>query len=55
MAYVRYGQRVDWLGDQDAIEYMCRQAVPRLELEHAGMPFSRTEDGKSIRGRSVDI
>jgi succinate dehydrogenase / fumarate reductase, flavoprotein subunit len=37
----------DWLGDQDAIEYMCRQAVPTvLELEHAGMPFSRTEDGK---------
>jgi succinate dehydrogenase / fumarate reductase flavoprotein subunit len=33
----------DWLGDQDAIEYMCRQAVPTvLELEHAGMPFSRT-------------
>jgi succinate dehydrogenase / fumarate reductase, flavoprotein subunit len=30
----------DWLGDQDAIEYMCRQAVPTvLELEHAGMPF----------------
>ncbi|MEP6839595.1 MAG: succinate dehydrogenase flavoprotein subunit, partial [Bradyrhizobium sp.] len=37
----------DWLGDQDAIEYMCRQAGPTvLELEHAGMPFSRTEDGK---------
>ena len=37
----------DWLGDQDAIEYMCRQAVPTvLELEHVGMPFSRTEDGK---------
>jgi succinate dehydrogenase / fumarate reductase flavoprotein subunit len=37
----------DWLGDQDAIEYMCRQAVPTvLELEHAGMPFSRTDDGK---------
>ena len=37
----------DWLGDQDAIEYMCRQAVPTvLELEHAGMPFSRTEDGR---------
>jgi succinate dehydrogenase / fumarate reductase flavoprotein subunit len=37
----------DWLGDQDAIEYMCRQAVPAVyELEHYGMPFSRTEDGK---------
>jgi succinate dehydrogenase / fumarate reductase, flavoprotein subunit len=37
----------DWLGDQDAIEYMCRQAVPTvIELEHAGMPFSRTEDGR---------
>jgi succinate dehydrogenase / fumarate reductase, flavoprotein subunit len=37
----------DWLGDQDAIEYMCRQAVPTvIELEHAGMPFSRTDDGK---------
>ena len=37
----------DWLGDQDAIEYMCRQAASTvLELEHAGMPFSRTEDGK---------
>jgi succinate dehydrogenase / fumarate reductase flavoprotein subunit len=37
----------DWLGDQDAIEYMCREAVPAVyELEHFGMPFSRTEDGK---------
>jgi len=37
----------DWLGDQDAIEYMCREAVPAvLEMEHFGMPFSRTEDGK---------
>lgn len=37
----------DWLGDQDAIEYMCRQAAPAvMELEHAGLPFSRTEDGK---------
>lgn len=36
----------DWLGDQDAIEYMCRQAVPTvLELEHAGLPFSRTQSG----------
>ncbi len=37
----------DWLGDQDAIEYMCRQAVPAVyELEHYGVPFSRTEEGK---------
>src|SRR5512144_205858 len=37
----------DWLGDQDAIEYMCRQAIPSvLELEHFGVPFSRTRDGK---------
>ena len=37
----------DWLGDQDAIEYMCREAVPAVfELEHFGLPFSRTEDGK---------
>jgi succinate dehydrogenase / fumarate reductase flavoprotein subunit len=37
----------DWLGDQDAIEYMCREAIPAiLELEHFGVPFSRTDDGK---------
>ncbi len=37
----------DWLGDQDAIEYMCREAVPSVvELEHFGVPFSRTEDGR---------
>ncbi|GAA0576403.1 succinate dehydrogenase flavoprotein subunit [Caenispirillum bisanense] len=37
----------DWLGDQDAIEYMCREAVPAVyELEHFGVPFSRTQDGK---------
>ncbi len=37
----------DWLGDQDAIEYMCRAAVPAVhELEHFGVPFSRTPDGK---------
>ncbi len=36
----------DWLGDQDAIEYMCREAVPAvLELEHFGVPFSRTDAG----------
>ena len=37
----------DWLGDQDAIEYMCRNAIPAvIELEHMGVPFSRTEEGK---------
>ncbi len=37
----------DWLGDQDAIEYMCRSAIPAVvELEHFGVPFSRTEEGK---------
>ena len=37
----------DWLGDQDAIHYMCKEA-PKvvLELENYGLPFSRTEDGK---------
>ncbi|WP_425362944.1 succinate dehydrogenase flavoprotein subunit [Candidatus Tisiphia endosymbiont of Hybos culiciformis] len=37
----------DWLGDQDAIEYMCKHAAAAvLELEHYGVPFSRTEEGK---------
>ncbi len=37
----------DWLGDQDAIEYMCRNAIPSIiELEHFGVPFSRTPEGK---------
>ncbi|MDE2161963.1 MAG: succinate dehydrogenase flavoprotein subunit [Alphaproteobacteria bacterium] len=37
----------DWLGDQDAIEYLCRNAPEAVyELEHFGVPFSRTEDGK---------
>ncbi|KAA8472255.1 succinate dehydrogenase flavoprotein subunit [Anaplasma marginale] len=37
----------DWLGDQDAIEYMCKHAMEAVvELEHYGVPFSRTEDGK---------
>jgi succinate dehydrogenase / fumarate reductase flavoprotein subunit len=37
----------DWLGDQDAIEFMCREAQKVvLELEHFGLPFSRTEEGK---------
>ena len=37
----------DWLGDQDAIEYMCREAMAAvIELEHYGVPFSRTPEGK---------
>jgi len=49
----------DWLGDQDAIHYMCREA-PKvvLELENYGLPFSRTEDGKiyqrAFGGQSLD-
>ena len=37
----------DWLGDQDAIEYLCREAPAAIyELEHYGVPFSRTNDGR---------
>jgi succinate dehydrogenase / fumarate reductase flavoprotein subunit len=37
----------DWLGDQDAIEYMCKEAPDAvIELEHYGVPFSRTDDGR---------
>ena len=37
----------DWLGDQDAIEYMCREAPASvIELEHYGVPFSRTDEGR---------
>src|SRR5437588_5618575 len=37
----------DWLGDQDAIEYLCKNAPAAVyELEHMGVPFSRTEEGK---------
>jgi succinate dehydrogenase / fumarate reductase, flavoprotein subunit len=37
----------DWLGDQDAIEFMCKVAPAAvIELEHYGVPFSRTEDGR---------
>jgi succinate dehydrogenase (ubiquinone) flavoprotein subunit len=50
----------DWLGDQDAIHYMCKvapQAV--IELEHYGMPFSRTDDGKiyqrAFGGQSLEF
>src|SRR6516225_2086146 len=42
----------DWLGDQDAIEYMCREAVPAvIELEHFGVPFSRTDAGTIYQRR----
>ena len=37
----------DWLGDQDAIEFMCKEAPNAvIELEHYGLPFSRTDDGR---------
>ena len=37
----------DWLGDQDAIEYLCKEAPKAvIELERYGVPFSRTKDGK---------
>jgi succinate dehydrogenase / fumarate reductase flavoprotein subunit len=37
----------DWLGDQDCIEYLCKEAPNAIiELEHYGVPFSRTKDGK---------
>ena len=37
----------DWLGDQDAIEFMCKEAPAAvIELEHYGVPFSRTNDGR---------
>ncbi|MBN2499516.1 MAG: FAD-dependent oxidoreductase [Anaerolineales bacterium] len=37
----------DYLGDQDSIEFMCEEAVPAIyELEHMGLPFDRTPDGK---------
>lgn len=50
----------DWLGDQDAIAYMCREAIPAIiELEHYGVPFSRTKEGKIYQrpfgGMTVDF
>lgn len=50
----------DWLGDQDAIHYMCKEAPQAvLELEAAGMPFSRTADGtiyqRAFGGQSLDF
>lgn len=49
----------DWLGDQDAIEYMCREAIPAvIELEHMGVPFSRTDEGtiyqRLFGGHTID-
>ena len=45
----------DWLGDSDAMEYLAKEAPKAVyELEHYGVPFSRTEEGKSIKGLSVD-
>ncbi|PPR84781.1 hypothetical protein GOBAR_AA35928 [Gossypium barbadense] len=50
----------DWLGDQDAIQYMCREAPKAvIELENYGLPFSRTEDGKiyqrAFGGQSLEF
>lgn len=50
----------DWLGDQDAIEYMCKEAPAAVyELENYGLPFSRTEEGKiyqrAFGGQSLDF
>lgn len=50
----------DWLGDQDAIEYMCRAAPEAvIELENYGLPFSRTDEGKiyqrAFGGQSLDF
>ena len=45
----------DWLGDQDAIEYMCAEGPKAVfELEHMGLPFSRTEEEEFIKGLSED-
>ena len=50
----------DWLGDQDAIHYMCREAPKSVyELENYGMPFSRTDDGRvyqrALGGQSLEF
>lgn len=50
----------DWLGDQDAIHYMCKEAPNTvLELEHYGVPFSRTPEGKiyqrAFGGQSLEF
>lgn len=44
----------DWLGDQDAIEYMCREAIPAIiELEHYGVPFLGPRKAKFTSARSA--
>ena len=44
----------DWLGDQDAIEYMTREAVPAIiEFEHYGMPSRGAKTARSISGPSA--
>ncbi len=46
MAHVRYGKGSDYIGDRDAIEYMCKTGPEAiLELDHMGLPFSRLENG----------
>lgn len=50
----------DWLGDQDAIQYMCREAPKAVvELENYGLPFSRTDEGKiyqrAFGGQSLEF
>lgn len=50
----------DWLGDQDAIQLMCREAPKAVvELENYGLPFSRTDEGKiyqrAFGGQSLDF
>ena len=50
----------DWLGDQDAIQYMCREAPASvIELEHYGLPFSRNEKGeiyqRAFGGQSLEF
>merc|ERR1712232_416109 len=50
----------DWLGDEDAIHYMCKEAIDTvIELEHYGVPFSRTPDGKIYQrpfgGQSLNL
>ncbi|KAJ3982384.1 FAD binding domain-containing protein [Lentinula detonsa] len=54
-----YDTVTDWLGDQDAIHYMCREAPQTvIELEHYGVPFSRTKEGKiyqrALGGQSLE-
>jgi succinate dehydrogenase/fumarate reductase flavoprotein subunit len=46
----------DWLGDQDAIEYMCKEAPAAVyELENYGLPFSRTDEGAQGRQQAAAV